>query len=297
MPEQNPIEEKEYKSAPPESFRQDEGEGLGATKESPIKNIIITAIVSLVIFVLMSSFITPVASKKTYEADITRLETDLVAMREVETRLSDRIAGQDGKITAAVTKSDTTSNALASLATKAELSNYASVSTVNALDTIVQTLVSLPAILDQKLTDFAAELEEKLEDEVKDLNIRIDGVVGSGASSGTYGNNIYAEITEIDTESDTVWISVKANAPTKYALAIELWGDVITGFDGTHIRLPSDFKASKFAITTTPATYFITREYYRDSWDNQTIGIRIDIPSGNDIDFISARMVSMNLDR
>lgn len=93
----------EYRPAPPNHgteppyeespYGESEGGSNWPTKPgSPWKGIIIQAIVALVIVFLMNSIIMPTAGKKQYIADITRLENDLMAMREVDKSLDSKVS-------------------------------------------------------------------------------------------------------------------------------------------------------------------------------------------------------------
>ena len=62
------------------------------SKEMSWKSILVNIAVSLVVVMVMNSFVMPLVGKKTYQADITRLETDLVAIREVDSGLLTRVS-------------------------------------------------------------------------------------------------------------------------------------------------------------------------------------------------------------
>jgi hypothetical protein len=61
------------------------------SKEINWKSVFIGIAMSLVLVMVMNSFIIPLVGTKTYQADITRLETDLVAIREVDSNTLSRI--------------------------------------------------------------------------------------------------------------------------------------------------------------------------------------------------------------
>lgn len=90
-----------YSPAPPDLgeellFREGEARNrMPSESNSPWKGIVVNIIVALVIVFLMNSFVMPTVGKKAYISDITRLENDLVAIRDV-------VASQNSRIDAAV---------------------------------------------------------------------------------------------------------------------------------------------------------------------------------------------------
>jgi hypothetical protein len=89
VPQQDPR----YKSIPSSGLEPDEDYQPRAKKAMDINwmSFLVSIVVSLVVVMVMNSIIMPVAGKKAYRADITRLETDLVTMRSTETELTNRI--------------------------------------------------------------------------------------------------------------------------------------------------------------------------------------------------------------
>ncbi len=185
MNQENKPEEKErrFRPAPPDygeepPYPESEERGIPTQRrESPYKSIIINAIVALVIVFAMNSFIMPTVGKNTYQVDITRLENDLVAIRNVD-------VDQNSKITKVVSDAQTiivnktneidnkinnTSQTLeqriataissfANYATKDSLTNYATSTTVNELS--------------KKIIDQAVEIKSQA-DSNKELNDKI----------------------------------------------------------------------------------------------------------------------------
>ena len=167
-------EEGNYKPAPPDygeepPYMEDEGRrGLPPARgESIVSKIIPIAAAVLISVLLVGMFFAPV-NKKQYEADITRLEADLVAMRAVEKTLTDKtIALEEANkanlavINDALTKATkdietkvvAVTNQLTSYATKSELE-----SAKNSITELKTSFASLPAETQAKLTTVSAEI-------------------------------------------------------------------------------------------------------------------------------------------
>lgn len=165
--------EEGYVPAPPDYGTQPvfmEGEDLLPRKESQTKPTIITAIVALVVVFIFTSFISPMVGKKAYEADITRLETDLVAVRATDSGLSDRITAQESQIATSVAKSEAATNSIAGYATATEL---ASLNTLlqNTISTATQTQATATSTKDELMGKINAQaaLIQTLQDKVAAL--------------------------------------------------------------------------------------------------------------------------------
>ena len=88
----------------------------------------------------------PTAGKKAYEADITRLENDLVAMRMTDKSLSDNLTTQNSRMATALIQTEAGFRSLIDYATKVELKDYqlrGNYATVASLNETKNTLASL----------------------------------------------------------------------------------------------------------------------------------------------------------
>jgi len=104
----------------------DEDDPRGLTKvmgDTTLKQAIISAIVAIIIVFGMNTFIMPSPSKNTYQADITRLEKDLVAMRVTDTELNKKISDQKVQIEADINKNNSIINSLEKYITGDKLQN------------------------------------------------------------------------------------------------------------------------------------------------------------------------------
>ncbi len=168
-----------------------------------IKAILVNGIMALVLIFAMNSIIMPTVGKKVYQADITRLETDMVAMRNTEGELSKRIAvletNQDvaiADITAKAKETETVltgkvtelsngvNNRLNSFVTNDSLNNQISSvkSNVSALDGRVSAAVSDEANLTKQVGELITKNTE-LEASNKTLSDRITVLEGKLTSS------------------------------------------------------------------------------------------------------------------
>jgi hypothetical protein len=192
--QQEPMEER-YKPAPPDYGNEPPcEEGMEPTgrgqhpppkPDSPLKFLLISGIIALVIVFLMNSFIMPTVGKKAYIDDITRLENDLVAMRAVEKSLGDKVTALEtanknnlnvindalNKATNDInTKTTAFTNSLSNYATKDSLNKYATQDNINALQTsITNTKSELEAMIGKVSSDDIKKLQGQLDTLAKQL--------------------------------------------------------------------------------------------------------------------------------
>ena len=144
---------------------EDDGGGRAANLKSAGSQILMVLCISLVVFVAMSQFIWPYPGKSQYQDDITRLETDLVAMRSVDEKYDDKFNTINAKFN---TISDQTST-LNSLGTRVESieDNYAK---TNTLDNYITEDELDDTLSDIDLGDFSrSEIRDLIEEETKEL--------------------------------------------------------------------------------------------------------------------------------
>jgi len=180
-----------YSEEPPymESEERETGVGMSMPKgESLINKVIPIGLAVLVSIAVVGIFFSPV-KKDIYQADITRLETDLVAMRKVDASQDARISKVVKDAQAAVTSKteevdDKVASALASIDQKVasidqkvanatsnfDLSNYATKSDLSGLNSEVDALEALLAATKSELATTKSELTAKI-GEVGDSNI------------------------------------------------------------------------------------------------------------------------------
>ena len=116
------------------------------SKKGDIGGFFTTIIISLVVVFFMNTFIMPTAGKKAYEADITRLENDLVAMRVTDKSLGDNLTTQNSRMATALIQTEAGFRSLIDYATKVELKDYqlrGNYATVASLNETKNTLASL----------------------------------------------------------------------------------------------------------------------------------------------------------
>jgi len=144
----------DYSGEPP--YIEPEEAGLPkARPEGMLNKLILPALAILVAVILVGVFFAPV-NKKVYQADITRLESDLVAMRESNSSMTEQFGELNSKISAEyATKSSI--DALANLPATVD-AKYAELNT-NLSATIDEKLATITE-LDGRITAMEATLQE-----------------------------------------------------------------------------------------------------------------------------------------
>ena len=178
--ENNVPREPKYTPAPPdygeEPLYMESEEGrlpLGRSKESLTNKLVLIGIAVLVSILLVGIFMSPVNSKQ-HQADITRLENDLVAMRETDKGLDTKAQGAVSALNAQITRIDSLQDAIGNTATKPEL-----------------------ATLNNKVTELAA-----LNNKLNDLATKVE--------LATVQSGLTAEITALKSEIATIKADLKA---------------------------------------------------------------------------------------
>jgi len=185
MPKTEGLEPKglQYEPAPPDygeepPYMESEEKGLPPARGESIINKLIPIGVAVLISVLLVGFFFSPVKQSQYKADVTRLENDLVAMREVEKNLGNKITTLEtankenlnvindavSKATKDIeTKATSVTQSLAGYVTKEELNNAKSdVVELKASFTSLQTSfnnITLPAETQAKLNTLASEIE------------------------------------------------------------------------------------------------------------------------------------------
>ncbi len=152
------------------------------TNDSPVKGILTTAFISLVVVLLINTFIMPVASKSAYQADITRLENDLVAIRTSSAKLSDKITAQDSSILAITTKSKEFDNSLVNYATKTDLANAVK-QDLSGYATIIDLNKTKESMATDDQLEAQAALIKTLQSATKELENKITNLEKTGSTS------------------------------------------------------------------------------------------------------------------
>lgn len=185
-----------YSPAPPDLgeellFREGEARNrMPSESNSPWKGIVVNIIVALVIVFLMNSFVMPTVGKKQYVGDITRLENDLVAIRQVDASQNtkiDKVASDaqaivNGKMDAIDKKIADANNGIDQkvAAVTGSLDNYATKSSLsdtnNRIDNTNNSLTSLANDLNNKISNFSSADINNLKVDMATLKVEIAGL-------------------------------------------------------------------------------------------------------------------------
>lgn len=200
---------------------------------------VIMIIIAIVITFGMTNFITPMAGKKSYQADITRLELDLVAMRETDTKLknsieevSSEIGGLKGEISQAITEemSNVKEGIREDLAQFGEeivnmrndineYDNEAVASVRQSITTLQDDIKSMNndiSNLNSGIDAFKTDINAKIED----INTTIADIEVNG--TGGEATNVNGVLTaNVKAFSDSLYISSNTSAKSSFKLVLE----------------------------------------------------------------------------
>jgi hypothetical protein len=197
--EKTTVFSKGYKGTAPFAYDSDNpdggsggGGGKGMKGAGGIMQYIIMAGISLLVVLAFGTFISPAPKLSTYKSDITRLESDLVAMRKTESDLSVKLDSMQSILNGIKTNIDSLDNKYAS---KAELSSINTqlnslktsinpeelAAAYDKISTIDDMNASLQIIMDnfEELTEVIGRLQDRI------TYIEEHGSGGSGTGTGT----------------------------------------------------------------------------------------------------------------
>lgn len=167
---------------------------------------LINIVIALVVVMMMNSFFMPVVGKKVYQADITRLETDLVAMRATDTDLTNKIETLENNNKALEDK------------VTAQLST--------TLKEIDNKIAALENNINQKLSGYITSetVDTKIQNSMVELRTEINSVATSlTALSGKIDSQIETKITAQLTDLTNRIIKLETpQQPTSSGLTVKL---------------------------------------------------------------------------
>jgi len=236
---------------------------------------LINIVIALVVVMMMNSFFMPVVGKKTYQADITRLENDLVAMRETDVGLSDKIktlesslAGKTNELTEIANairtevndKIKEIDNRIDSL--NGILTNYATVGSVGQNTADIATLRSNLGIIEGKvngidlstintnLTNILQTTIPGIQQDIIDLEEAIEGLEQGDTAVAPTTGEVLAAVSNWTGNSALSFTAVPANSTQTQFLTFQVnngTGQVINNLQlgiGLQLRRNNDVIAT-----------------------------------------------------
>ena len=297
-----------YEGEPP--YQDDESRGRMPIKtESPWKGIIVQAIVALVVVFLMNSAIMPMAGKKAYIADITRLETDLVAIRAVDSAQNTKIDKVVSDAQATITKaSDTVDKKISEANTSIDqkvakvtstLENYATKSSVSDMDSRItglnNSLTAAVNDLNSKLSNINSSDINNMKADIAALKVEIANlkveIANIDTTSGSKKPTV--DITERvaptwtgDTTPAYTWqvgltLDIDNNTSADIEIpedGIRIYIDPVTSGTITGVQLITLNKSLAWVpIQTTIPYFYNARTIYVDKGDTETLRLTLTI--------------------
>lgn len=250
----------------------DDGES-GQSKKSGRSDIayigIIAIIAALIVSFVMNSFLMPTIGKKQYINDITRLENDLVAMREVETNLTNKIkvleenstkesADIAAQLKTATTQIEIKTNELNNLI-NSKLSGYVSTNEYNTklgnIDGTLNSIKNSISDLNTKISTLNSQVDSNLKSNISNIQDSID--------------KLSERIKTL--EDKTTNSSSTSSGETKDGFySIATWNTGDWYIDSDNKTLVAQFKV-KFINNTPDIVYYITADI-EANWDGYAAG-------------------------
>lgn len=168
----------QYRQIPSSNLGDEDDDFRGKKRKSDIdwKAALTGAVIAILIIFVVYSFLMPVVGKKVYEADITRLENDLVAVRAVNVAIDKRVATLEDSNNTLVT---TINNKLAV-----------------AIDSINTKTNSLENLINQKISGFvtSSEVDNRIHDSLVSIKEDISSFSSDIASFSSQLNGLDTKI-------------------------------------------------------------------------------------------------------